>query len=232
MRNKLFLAAAVAVTMASCKKEASPSFTADKSTVETGEVVTFTNTSEDSYNQVWDFGDGTQSEALNPTHVYGEAGTYKVTLQVTDKKGKEAFTSEPTTITVNNSNFDEMAEEDQMAMEARVLEVVGTWNLLEYQHDNSETTGTDFETEYEASTAEFLSDGEIIFTNDEGNVSTGYWDLTGLEYMTISLPSAGLQNNFYKIVSIGSTMVLEHVQHYEDINGNAQTNTYTLTFSK
>ena len=32
----------------------------------------------------WDFGDGTHSAELNPSHTYGAAGTYSVTLTVTD----------------------------------------------------------------------------------------------------------------------------------------------------
>lgn len=46
----------------------------------------------------WDFGDGNTSSAQNPTHSYGAAGSYDVTLVVTDD---EATTSAPETQTVN-----------------------------------------------------------------------------------------------------------------------------------
>ena len=36
---------------------------------------------------VWDFGDGTNSSQQNPTHAYNSAGSYNVTLTVTDNNG-------------------------------------------------------------------------------------------------------------------------------------------------
>jgi parallel beta-helix repeat protein len=57
--------------------------------------VTFEATVEDeedgtsvTYN--WDFGDGESSNEANPEHTYGEPGTYKVTLTVTDSDGDES----------------------------------------------------------------------------------------------------------------------------------------------
>ncbi|MDR6971731.1 PKD domain-containing protein [Leifsonia shinshuensis] len=35
----------------------------------------------------WDFGDGTTGTGVNPTHTYGSAGTFTVTLSVTDNQG-------------------------------------------------------------------------------------------------------------------------------------------------
>jgi hypothetical protein len=45
----------------------------------------------------WDFGDGATSTAVNPSHTFA-AGTYQVTLTVTDNKGQSATAS--TTVTV------------------------------------------------------------------------------------------------------------------------------------
>jgi glucose/arabinose dehydrogenase/PKD repeat protein len=42
---------------------------------------------EDAPTYQWDFGDGEASTDVNPTHTYAEAGTYEVTLTVTDAAG-------------------------------------------------------------------------------------------------------------------------------------------------
>lgn len=49
----------------------------------------------------WTFGDGAVGAGIRPTHVYSNAGTYTVTLTVTDDGGKKATAS--TTVTVTSS---------------------------------------------------------------------------------------------------------------------------------
>jgi PKD domain/Photosynthesis system II assembly factor YCF48 len=44
-------------------------------------VVTFTNTSLNATNYLWDFGDGTTSTETNPVHEYADPGCYAVTLR-------------------------------------------------------------------------------------------------------------------------------------------------------
>jgi PKD repeat protein len=44
---------------------------------------------------LWDFGDGGTSTVANPTHAYGEGGTYNITLTVTDN---QAMTDSDTTV--------------------------------------------------------------------------------------------------------------------------------------
>lgn len=54
-------------------------------------TVTFTDTSSDSDGSIqswsWDFGDGNNSNQANPEHTYAAAGTYSVSLTVTDDDG-------------------------------------------------------------------------------------------------------------------------------------------------
>ncbi len=55
-------------------------FSVDYQNVIPGEVVSFNNYSNDATRFVWDFGDGTTSSAVNPTHYYTQEGIYTVTL--------------------------------------------------------------------------------------------------------------------------------------------------------
>lgn len=76
------------------------SFTTSGTSVCAGSSLNFTSTSTNyptSYS--WNFGDGTSSQQ-NPSHTYATAGTYNVTLTVTNQWG--STTSAVTTITVNN----------------------------------------------------------------------------------------------------------------------------------
>src|SRR4029077_8403811 len=54
-------------------------------------TVAFTNKSSDpdgdTFTSLWDFGDGSQSTAVNPTHTYSSSGDFRITLIVTDSHG-------------------------------------------------------------------------------------------------------------------------------------------------
>ena len=54
--------------------------------------VQFTNNSTGAVSWSWSFGDGGASSQLNPSHTYVVAGTYSVTLQVTNDGCSDAFT--------------------------------------------------------------------------------------------------------------------------------------------
>lgn len=56
-------------------------FHSDGTTSENGKVISY----------LWNFGDDTTSTEANPTHVYGEKGTYTVELTVKDSRGKEVW---------------------------------------------------------------------------------------------------------------------------------------------
>ena len=64
-------------------------FTADKTTVKEGEKVQFTSQIAGGfapYSYEWDFGDGNTSTSKAPTHTYKSAGSYTVSLKVTDDR--------------------------------------------------------------------------------------------------------------------------------------------------
>lgn len=63
-----------------------------------GDTVTFTSLvsgGTSPYGYAWTFGDGTSASVTNPTHIYGSAGTFTVTLGVTD--------AVPATVTASKS---------------------------------------------------------------------------------------------------------------------------------
>lgn len=62
----------------------------------------FTNTSLAGQSFQWDFGDGSSSAAINPTHLYATAGTYTVTLIATDPATCNVTDATRATIIVQN----------------------------------------------------------------------------------------------------------------------------------
>ena len=48
----------------------------------------------------WDFGDGTTSDEVSPTHTYAASDTYTVTLTVTDERGAEGSSSQSVAVEV------------------------------------------------------------------------------------------------------------------------------------
>ena len=68
-----------------------------------GLTANFTDSSTDSDGTIasrsWNFGDGTTSTATNPSHTYAAAGTYNVTLTVTDNGGAVSAVTKPVTVT-------------------------------------------------------------------------------------------------------------------------------------
>ena len=70
-------------------------FSANDTTPDTNQIVTFTDLTVGATQWLWDFGDGTTSSLQNPTHSYRYAGNYTVTLCATNGSisGKEIKTN-------------------------------------------------------------------------------------------------------------------------------------------
>lgn len=63
------------------------SFSQDRMIIETGESVTFTNSTTEAVSYLWDFGDGSTSTDESPVHTYSALGTFEVTIAATGSGG-------------------------------------------------------------------------------------------------------------------------------------------------
>jgi hypothetical protein len=57
------------------------------------------------YQFTWDFGDGSQSQMQNATHVYSDEGTYRVRLTIKDSAGATEQVSHMVDVYPANANF-------------------------------------------------------------------------------------------------------------------------------
>ncbi len=83
MKNLILLSGIILLVLTSCEHEdvqPRANFIADENLVLPGEVISFQNSSYDATYFEWDFGDGTYSSQINPSHYYTQEGIYRVTL--------------------------------------------------------------------------------------------------------------------------------------------------------
>lgn len=91
MRNTFkFLAPVLMIVfLASCNKKPVAGFSFSTAAPLIDEDITFGNTSQNAETYVWDFGDGTSSEAQSPKKSYAIEGTYNVTLTAYASNGRK-----------------------------------------------------------------------------------------------------------------------------------------------
>jgi len=118
---------------------------ADFSTSVDGLTVSFTNTSSDDDGDdvsvvTWDFGDGITTSTTNPTHTYAVAGTYNVSLTVTD--GTDTDKATQSVIVTENTGGGEILLDGAITGN-KVKKVTLTWtgaygiNVSLYLNDNA-----------------------------------------------------------------------------------------------
>jgi PKD repeat protein len=124
-------------------------FTAIQTTVTCPQVVQFTDQSSEPQNWLWDFGDGTTSTQHNPTHIYYQAGTYNVTLIVTNTLGADTVIKN-NFITVNSFQLTatatpaEICSDSSVQLSANVSNsnAVSGYTLTAISHAPENITGT------------------------------------------------------------------------------------------
>jgi polysaccharide biosynthesis protein PslG len=95
------------------------SFTASPATQARGQAITFDGSGSVSpggsiTNYSWAFGDGASGSGQTFSHVYTTAGTYDVTLTVTDDQGNVAIQTQQVSITVPDSDGDGVNDDSDM----------------------------------------------------------------------------------------------------------------------
>lgn len=90
-KNNVFyiIALILIISLSGCKPEAF--FYTYSSTYFPGHEITFYNNSENAKSYLWDFGDGTTSDEMQPTHIYNKEGFYTVTLTVFRKDKSDSL---------------------------------------------------------------------------------------------------------------------------------------------
>lgn len=138
---------------------------------------TFTDLSTDSDGTIasrsWSFGDGATSTATNPSHTYGAAGTYTVTLTVIDDGGLSDSASQSVTVTAPSSSI---------TLSANGYKVRGVHTIdLSW----SGATGTNVDV-YRNGSLQITTANDGAYTDSTGNKGGGTYDYQVCEAGTSS----------------------------------------------
>lgn len=144
----------------------------------TSNELNFTNNSTNGNSYLWDFGDGTSSTELNPTHIYTNLGDYTVILKVT-KCGIE--TTSQQTITISNLSINYLSlEKNNIKLFPNPIKNSGTilsddtinlveifdinGRLIEHLENDKKTIEIDFSTKTEGFYFLKIHSKEHVFT--------------------------------------------------------------------
>jgi serine protease len=205
----------------------------------------FTDTSSDSDGSIasrhWDFGDGTTSTATNPSKTYANAGTYPVTLTVTDNGGLSSQATQQVSVvapppTVSLSIADMATMEGNSGTKTLVFKVAlsaasssnVTYNIA--TADGTATAGSDYVASSltnQTIAAGSLSKNFAVTINGDTTVEPDETFFVNLSNVNGALVARGqavgtIQNDDCVCLSIGNVSVTE---------GNSGTKLATFTIS-
>jgi gliding motility-associated-like protein len=130
----------------------------------------------------WDFGDGTTSEEIEPTHMYAEPGTYTITLSVTSSatcNGEDVIqrivtVTEPDTVTLENQVV--------CGLPNNVLTLPSSEGLFSWSPSDNLSDPNQFTTYYNSSESQDF----VITQNNFGCLTTYYLHVDVLQFETLS----------------------------------------------
>ncbi|HKK69337.1 MAG TPA: C25 family cysteine peptidase [Bacteroidales bacterium] len=180
-------------------------FSGTPTTLLEGESVTFTDNSQYAASYSWDFGDGNTSTEANPVHTYMSAGTYTVSLEVTNALGNDTetkvdyitvnpntnppvadFTADVTTVTTGGTvNFSDLS-----------TNLPDGWSWTFNGGTPATSTNQNPSVTYDAAGTYTV---ELTASNSYGSDTE-----TKVDYITVELPSycaAGSNNTSYEYLS-------------------------------
>ncbi len=140
--------------------------------------VQFTDQSSDSDGEViswsWEFGDGNSSSSQHPSHTYTNAGSFNVSLTVTDDAGETASTSKSIEVTA------EEPEPGNIVLSANASKVRGRW-----------TTDLTWTPSGSSSQVDIYREGNLIATIDNSGTYTDNTDFRGGGSLVYKVCEAG-----------------------------------------
>ncbi len=114
------------------------------------DVITFTNLSTEQYfNVLWEFGDGNNSQEINPSHTYTKRGVYDVTLTVEFILGcsysitKTIYVGDtyeiviPNAFTPNNDGYNDTFRPVYYGFKYLKMQIFDTWGNLIYNEEST-----------------------------------------------------------------------------------------------
>lgn len=164
----------------------------------------------------WDFGDNSTSNLSDPSHTYSSAGTYSVTLTVTDNDG--ATTTSSTTATISNSPTggdnvanacaSESASSGWIEVNDDICIPVGNWNNAISYYGFEIPAGT---TSITISADHGSGDGNLYYQAsnwaNESSYNASSENPGNSESITITSPAAGY--HYFSIVGAQSGMAVK-----------------------
>lgn len=163
----------------------------------------FTDNSYDSDGSVvaysWNFGDGATSSVQNPSHTYLSAGTYNVTLTVTDNEGATDASSKSVTVTAPPTGNDYVYVDNiVMSMTKRGRNYIAYGTVYIYDNNGNPVSGATVYADWSGAATSSVSgvtgsDGSYKFTSPKTKISGPY--IITVTDVSATLPYDSSANN-------------------------------------